>query len=685
MEFPATDWAVFLVFFLALILVAKFREQIRTVDRRAYRDVALGSIILTLTGLGRIYNGLGFFEAVPFLSEATFYDLVHWIAVISGLACLISGVSVWLPLAQTSRRLNEIRLRRLELLRTTEQLVSVESRLERILTLTVRHIADAYQCAGVAAFRCSRTRGRIYPTASQFESGIDVEALSGITFNEALWQGLNDTDDIGKHVVDGFPDDVGQPRMILPIIVDRLPAALILVWTGAEEALEKEDYQTLRIVSDTIARKIKTDRLRLKSAFLSQVDGLRRQLAEAVDARQDLKQNLRSFCATLAKEIPFDMLSLAVFDPLNRRMSRFTVTTTGGGVLEERALPLAGKDSLAGYVLHASVPLRVADMSISSRQWSEAVPNARLHSWLAVPVNEGATCAAALIVAAEAKAAFTPRQQEVLLRSGEVVLRMVHAEHIRQGQHRALGRQKKINRFIEDMRQAKILKVAFEQAAQLLSDEAEALLVRISMVEPDGAFLHSRAMATRRPLTGIVPADGTMVLSLMGRHREAIESAHQVLVDQRGAGPKMSAAEATQSLTEELQSALLTPVKVGGKVVAIISLAEMRGAERFAFDESVREMTQTVAGVLALTIRRLWLERHRPSEQPVGDKGRPAIVPPPIRNRLKSPLTSLMGSVEVLRTLSGADEATVERHLGIIDRSAQRIQQCVAEETVTVE
>jgi hypothetical protein len=59
---------------------------------------------------------------------------------------------------------------------------------------------------------------------------------------------------------------------------------------------------------------------------------------------------------------------------------------------------------------------------------------------------------------------------------------------------------------------------------------------------------------------------------------------------------------------------------------------------------------------------------------------RPATLPDPVlKGRIRSSLSSILGSVEMIKSHNPNTDASLDRYLSIIDRSAQRINDYFAE------
>jgi len=100
-----------------------------------------------------------------------------------------------------------------------------------------------------------------------------------------------------------------------------------------------------------------------------------------------------------------------------------------------------------------------------------------------------------------------------------------------------------------------------------------------------------------------------------------------------------------------------------------VTRRHLSGAQSF-----VEAVASTLSLVIALcVVRRRTFARPTPQEVPAQD--------PEFKARLRSSLTGLLGSVEMLKTrLHEGEDASAERYLSIIDRSARRLDDFVKAE-----
>ncbi|MFQ5499422.1 MAG: hypothetical protein ACE5FH_07095, partial [Candidatus Zixiibacteriota bacterium] len=220
----------------------------------------------------------------------------------------------------------------------------------------------------------------------------------------------------------------------------------------------------------------------------------------------------------------------------------------------------------------------------------------------------------------------------------------------------------------------------FKTAAAILQSELRASIVRVSTFDSDGAFLTSRALSCRNAFVANTPERGHMILSLMSVHREAGDSSVPILFDQRSESLKLSEAEATHSLNDEVGHGVLVPMIHSGRTVGVISIGRQQSSHERAIGEDDLMFAESVAELLGQTFpSRRWSDPGRsdralqsPSTQPATDSDYGNL-----RTTVRTSLASILGSLEAIRLEGDTEIDRLSQHLAVIDRSARYLDDCI--------
>jgi GAF domain-containing protein len=146
---------------------------------------------------------------------------------------------------------------------------------------------------------------------------------------------------------------------------------------------------------------------------------------------------------------------------------------------------------------------------------------------------------------------------------------------------------------------------------------------------------------------------------------------------------RMPLAERKQVCGAHLHSALLVPITSNGEVTAVITLAEVRRRNRREYTpDDIAFVEAVAAGLSAALSLRLVARQGRSVESPRTIRARDGHNNPTIRGRLRSSLSSILGSVEMIRHSRHQPDAGLDKYLGIIDSSAQRINHLFEDQQV---
>ncbi|MGD8922248.1 MAG: GAF domain-containing protein, partial [Candidatus Zixiibacteriota bacterium] len=497
MTFPVSDWTISLFFLLALILVAKFKKQIGSVDPSSYRDISWGVSILALVSLLRLYNGIGVLEDVPFVSHAAFYDLICWIGMISGVTLILGGVSSWMPIARKQRRTAESKISRLEFVQQIEQHVAVEGRLHAILSAALQSMIDHFHFSEGAVFTCSPRRKYLQVVSHTIEN----ERLDAVNATE---RGDTETD---WSRLSGLPRNLGKPQTVLPVIHAGRPVALFVLWADDKTVCDEADTQSMKIAAGIIARKISVDHLRVKNRFHDRCNQLLTSLEKDLSLTADLKHDFRQLSKSLSLEILFDTMSLTYRTKATDRFGRVTVSQNGS-LLEEKDITWQGSDSLVGKTFVSGEPTLIHDAHLTNLDLPDLLPATHIGSCLSVPVEESGGVIAVLILTARETKQFSARIAYILRQLSPLVSRMIQGERNRLEGASRDKRIVRLNRYVDSLTRLSSTTEVFENTVRLLASEIPASLIRLSTVEDGGSFLKSEALKTQRPLDKIIPADG---------------------------------------------------------------------------------------------------------------------------------------------------------------------------------
>ncbi|MCK4606327.1 MAG: GAF domain-containing protein [candidate division Zixibacteria bacterium] len=672
MIFPMADLVVTLLLLCALVLIARFKDQIRADDTESYRYISGGLAILALVALSRVYSALGVFDQVAFVSDPLFYRLLSWIGIITGATFLVSGISHWFPLARANRKYDRKRIQRLELLKRLEQLVRVEGRLASVLSKSLEYMVDLYDLSFGAVYGFSPQTSVTGFVSASGDADAVLDDLKRIRFDEGLLQcGSDENRAAAPGCIGRLPSGLNPPALMLPLVAEGNVLGMFLLWTHKDDRCQDEARVNLKIAVDIIARQTALDSHLLADDRRLKQQLWRESVAGAIDHRKDIGEIVTGLARTVTELVPADLVSMVIAD---ERYARRLSVGENGTLLNEK---ISDVRTLGGYirrVLETGLPEVIDDVeTMLGIDPDQLLARSNVRSWVAMPLKQGGKVKGVFVVASRQPGRYSAEDKESIRSIVPLLQNIVTEEIGRIDINRRERSVQVVDTFLADVARGCDLQKLFERATDLLSTELKCSCVRVSTFDYDGAFLSSRALTVQHPVQPTTPRDGHMVLSLMPYHRLVHDTGRMMLINQENTDKKISEAEAHQAFTSDVKSALLVPVKVGDRVPALIGLADTRVWDRYQYRDADLSLVTSIASVLGVAIgfnlsRKAGAADYRTESAASGDAR--------LRSRVRSSLSGIMGSLEVIRSQQQPTGETLTRYLSIIDRSAQRINEC---------
>ncbi len=612
------EWIVPLFFLGALVLISRFDRQISSVSRESYRLIAGGITILALVSLANLFRYLGMFGNLPFLSEAVFFDLIVWIFGITGSIFIINGVSHWLPLAREQRKINENAVRKLDLLRRIEQLLGVETRIDSILAASAEYMVSHFDMAFGAVYKYSTRRKQLHFAAGTAKSPSEVERFELPQANLDRLETFESGRPIDlKGLFADFPGEIESPTTVLPLVVDHQPVGFFVLWGGDDSVLTSEDDLTLRLAIDAIVRKIDADKLTLNYQSEVKKRSWKNQLEIIVSGGPTAREAFSALVQCLNQRIPMEFSALALLNRSGERMKRLS-WGPGGRVLAETGLAVPARGSLTAEAYLSGKTVVESDLRLENQATSgEIVTDGNVRSLLAAPIVIGGRTQAVITLASSEREAYSDWELRDLEFVMPVLERLVSDEVSRREMKQREERTARLSRFVQDMSGLESLNEILAEAANLVSEEVSADIVRISTPNTEGAFLKSRTLVRSRPFGTMVPANGELIVSLMPLHEQVLRDNQAMLGGSDESNTNIVEFERQQAFATGVRSSMIVPAALGGRVVALISVASMCDNRMLHRDSGALAFVESLADCLVTAVERFQTEAVEAPARPI--------------------------------------------------------------------
>ncbi|MCX6835119.1 MAG: GAF domain-containing protein, partial [candidate division Zixibacteria bacterium] len=594
------EWFGAGLFLVSLILFRHCEKLIRAESAEAYRRLAGGLSLLSLTALARLYQGIGAFQQVPFLSEAVFFDLVYWVIVIAGGAMIVNGAAYWLPLARENKQLNQDKIALLDLIRRIEQLIGVESRLDTILTHALQYMKEASNLGSGLVFKFSTdgTHLRIVSGTPDFDG--DVKQLEqAICSRVKDHQATGTTVDLSRLIADCLAQEQGEPAITIPVEVTGRMIGAFAFWSKDHAEPEPDVRLVLQLEADVIARKVATDSLNLRARSREERAAWQENTRVSVEAASDTRLKFAALSKAIAERFQVDTVTLSVM-PQKSRVRRFT-WTRGDRTLVEHQLPAVSIDSLTGPAFYAGDTVVYHDLSQERRPVREEVLTVRpIGSLAALPIRITEDVTTVLTLTSEYENSITEGIVADIKQLSPLVALLVLPDLLREIDRRKTERLERLAHTLNaigsgDSRQSSLMALA-----GLAAEEYDADLIRLSQIDETGMFLESRALVSAGSLRCTVPAHGRIILSLAPIHEQVLKTGLSMVVSRSGDKPGLSGIETTQTLAEGVRHAAIIPILQDGKSIGVITLGAVGHELTETQDSSGLAFAETLAAIAGI-------------------------------------------------------------------------------------
>ncbi len=657
------NFLISVILLSALVMMLKVNKLNIDDDRSGYFQIIFGIMILSLTEIGRTYQASGLMAGIPFLSETVFFNLLHWILVITGVTLLLAGVSNWLPLFQAYRKYNAERVHRLEYLKKVEQLVGVESRTDAILAGSLKYMTEHFPVSSGVVLKYSSSNNLLYLASSIGQSKIKKSNFYRLNFNETGWKRYCDGVPANSSgMIRGFASCGTKPDILLPISVNERPVGLFVLWLPEKETLPHEVKMILNTSADIIGRELGALATRLERDSLRNIGTWQAELSSEIASIGDTRGRITTLSAHVRRIVKADFVSMVLLDKRKGQYQRFTSSSAGSLLIE--TLVKEPDSTLIMKMLKTQGSWSTGKMTEDDNDSLDSFLKMQSPKSLALIAETNFIGSGLLMITSTSVDAWKKTELKKLEMIRPVLLQLISDECTRHTTEKLQRRSNRTSALLSIVTSGTGISQISKYASRMLADELGVKMVRVSSVSDDSKFLDSKALEVPGSLAGMVPENGSLVLSVMPHHERMLVEGHPVQVRHGKDGAEIQEVEARQLFVPPIDHLLIVPIAKGSQVWGVIDIAETESSTRTSFDEDEIRFVMLVADLLSIA----YADRNETSTQSTDiNLGRETT------NELKSSIDGIIGSIEMLRSQPVAGNEQTSRQLSIIDRSARRM------------
>ncbi|MEW5701210.1 MAG: GAF domain-containing protein [Candidatus Zixiibacteriota bacterium] len=537
----------------------------------------------------------------------------------------------------------------------------------------LRHATSA-QAAHV--FKISHARRRALrigtiteATASINRSPINRQEDRGHALSDLAWQAAVKSD----LAVAPMTPTGDSSTLALPFGSDGVALAVMVLDNPRLQAQVSADRRMLLSIGALVGRALADWTGAAMGARYSRLcDNLRR-LFPALATTDRFERGLTAIADGLRGVCDVDYLSVSWLDRSRFHENRVSMLLTDGrgpdeSVLENRRRwPISDSQTQRVMAMRRALitpDLRMASVDglLDGEPWECRLG---MRSRLVAPILDGDEIRGTITVAHRRVAFYGESEIHVLAVIADVLslwLRGLEG-------HRDANRLRAVETFVQRLRDDVD---SWSDDAALLQDAKELLDVsgmRLFRYDSEERTLEQVAAAGR---VGRSAQSGPMPLDCLPWHRWALGSHRLLQIDQGDPESLMTANEAESTLAAGIKTGCVVPITVGDQWLGALNVLEMRDPDRSRLDRMDRLLLSNLASVLASR----WT-RQRVMAPPGSSPSTDIDATRELHRRIVNPLTSIIGSAELIRHKQADLSLETMKYLKTIERCAASVHESV--------
>jgi len=681
MEKLYLDLAIVLFFLAALVLVSQTRKQMNQKSKESFDLISAGICCLSLMStFSMIQNQLVTLLTMSMTATAT-VEFIRLVLLISGLVFVTAGVSKWLPSMGFRGEKVESSILQIRKLKRLGKFISDPTSFDEFMRESLEVIADNIRLNTGAVYAVTKTK-----------DSAKLMAAYGTLNNSA---GITEKFVVNRHWLERLrPNELTAAAVsfskihpnatgycyCFPMLSSNGRTFLYLLWTKDNYQAESFDPYILERLTDSLNARLTTERLFLSNDFNRMFGEFAQSLRNKIAAQQSANEMLLTAKTDLQNHMPVEFISICTLnsDGTGRRIS----IGQSGTVLNETDVSSGPRNSYLNQVIESKSAVHYKNIAGENEvSFPELLTVSRIKSLMAIPLQGAAGTKGILTIGAGGTAVYGKADLEILNRitsSFEIVLNELVLE---KQSEPAQERMKLLKEFAKDVAGTVSEPDLYKQAAGVISRALGCSIVRISTIDQEQKFLHSQSLINESTSEVRTPEHGHLILSLLLWHSTVQQNGNTVIINCGTGKLSMPEIETRQVFSAGVKSAAVVPINLDNRVLGMISLADDKVLTDTSFTEENIQFVETIASLTAVALgARIRREEARAdftalAKEEIIHSGQDRGM----RSQLKSSLTSIIGSLDMIKSGGPESEIKKDRFLAIIDKSARKMTEFLSE------
>ncbi len=675
------DLAVSFFFLVALVLVSRTRAQVSQRNGTSFGLLAAGlSVLAFLSIYTAIQNQLAEQKVITAsaLAAAEFFRLLM---LITGLVLVTSGISKWLPILNTKEDQKDVFINKDRQLKQLARLLTAPASVTEFLRMSLEVIANSVQgsMGTVYTISSARNTARLSASVGRFENLAHISerfVLNRTWFGQLSSAGLTPA---GVSFAEIHPRASGN-CYCFPVRTSEHLQFLYLIWSKDKRGAESFDREILSSIANAVKMRLRSQRLALRNKLA----GLTRDFAASLKAKmasgESINEKFLTIKSEMQRQMPIDFISLSLINA-GGRLRRISVGPSGT-ILNEVDARIGSDKSYLYQVRAENKTLLISDITVERpADFTEFILMGDIKSLMAMPVGWFGQAGGVLTVGAKNSGIYRKAEKEIVTSVSAVFESLLHEMNLEEQATSMREREKLVRLFAAEITASNAPADIFRKAVSAIKKVCDCPVIRISTIDAEAKFMSSQMLVNESQAKVKTPENGHLILSLLPRHKFAQESGDTVKVNCQSGEKGMAEIESMQVFAPGVKSAVIVPIKYSDKVLGLISLADDEVMAASALTEASLQFVETIAALTAVAMDACTRGKSALSEFASAARGEitGAGQRRGMRRQLRSSLTSIIGSLEMIRSGDGGDDTKRNKFLSIIDKSAQKMSEFLAD------
>jgi transcriptional regulator with GAF, ATPase, and Fis domain len=683
------------------VLILKSKRKYFEHCFQSWRILAFGALLLFVAGGTKfIYNLHLYLDLAtppwfPLISSAAIFGYLF------GAFLVLFGFSKWCSAFLDVRRAATLRLRQLTCIKTMLSILNHYKNLDEVLKESLPAVMKVMGYKMGVIFKPTFRSPEMILAAHWGIPAKNIYNLYNLYSTNTLYQestkskevtATSDIMSLPEYGTLFSTEDEICSFACVPIKFCEKILGVLGIYDSKPDRFGYQEIQFLTSLGETLGLSAKqilaSERNKKRRDYISSVENISR----ITQAEVSLEEAFPQISTELKKIIDFDYVSLAITDRSGQNMKRISFGTSGGMLVDKgSSIPTAG--SAVGKVIKSGEVWIEEDLRSSSAPGKDENPGddrllkaCGIRSRLILPIWSKKSVCGALSLGHQSPGFYSPNdakwlkpfsQQFSLFTQEKKLL-----EKLKKEEHLSLLLSEHSLKLVQD----EDTKAFLDQVASSLTEELPKSFTRISLLNKERDYLTTQALHQIRSEGIKLRKMEKFSLEDLPWHRLTLEAKRPMLVNQDDLESLMPDEEARLILDERIRSALLVPLMINEEAVGVISLGEMRNWERQPLTEEETTFIKHMANQVSLALKKGLLlrsnERMREKLKELEENKVGAGIDfspsfSALSYEVSNPLTSILGSAELLRLREPNLSPENFKYIQNIQRGADRIQRVV--------